>query len=127
MFDQYTEQFQNSLQPVNTLLAANVKAVEKLAEVQTELFTGVLEDSVACMQGLCAKRDIAGVIEAQKTYAESVQEKMVSDVQDTCSVFAVDQEQVGEVLQGAFSQMTKATAAATATTAKATKPAKAEK
>ena len=122
MFDQYTEQFQNPLTPVNTLITANVKAVEKLAEVQTKLFTGVLEDGVAYMQDVCAKRDIASVIEAQKTYAESVQEKMVSAAKDNCSVFAVDQEQMTEILQGAFTQVTKSTTEVTTKTTKGTKP-----
>ena len=120
MFENFAEQFHNSLKPVNALAAANVKTVERLVQLQTTLFTGVLEEGVAYVQGLSAQKDIAGVIEAQKTYAEGVQEKMVLAAKDAYSVIAGAQEEAGEVLKGACDQVTES---ATATVAKATKAA----
>jgi len=110
MFDQYTAQLQNSLMAANRLIVANVKAVEKLVNVHAELFNGILEDSLASIQEGWSNRDIASAIQTQKTYTDSVHEKLMSAAKETYSVVAVDQEQVNEILQGVFTLQAKAAA-----------------
>lgn len=104
MFDKIAEQFQNSFKPMSELVAVNAKAVEQLAKQQTTLFTGVLNDGVAYAEGLSGQKDIAGIVEAQKVYAEGVQEKVVSAAKDAYAVMAETQEKAGEILKGAFTQ-----------------------
>lgn len=123
MFDQYASPFQNSLKSVNELFTVNVKIMEQLTELNTALFTGVLEDSVAYVQGLSTQRDIAGLMQAQKSYAESVQEKMVSTAQETYTVLTDAQELASEAMKDTFSQVTES---AVAITAAATKDAQAK-
>ncbi len=115
MFNQYTEQFQTFLTPANTLFSANAKALEKLAQLQTELFTAVLEDGVTYVQSVCETKDIGGIFEAQKKYAESLQEKMLSATRDACSVVAVSEEEASEILQGTFARVPETTADAAST------------
>jgi phasin family protein len=102
MFDQFTEQFQNSFAPVNELVNVNVKAAEQLAQQQAALFTGMLNEGVAHAQNLATQKDVAAVVEAQKTYAENVQEKVVAAAKDAYSVVTDAQEKAGELLKGSF-------------------------
>ena len=115
------DQFQNSFKPVSELFAVNVKAMEQLAQQQTALFTGVLNDGVAYAEGLSAQKDIAGIVEAQKAYVEGVQEKVVAAAKDTYAVLTETQEKAGEVLKGAFVQAKEAATAAAPKAAKAAK------
>lgn len=124
MFDKIAVQFQNSLKPVNALVAVNAKALEQLAQQQTALFTGVLNDGVAYAEGLSAQKDVAGIVEAQKAYAEGLQEKVVAAAKDAYVVLTETQEHAGEVLKGAFAQVKEAAAEAAPKAGKAAKPAK---
>ncbi len=114
------EQFQNAFKPVNALVAVNAKALEQLAQQQTALFTGLLNDGVAYAESLSGQKDVAGIVESQKAYAEGVQEKVVAAAKDAYTVLNETQEKAGEVLKGAFAQ---AQEVATATAPKAEKPA----
>lgn len=102
MFDQFTEQFQNSFAPVNELVNVNVKAAEQLAQQQAALFTGMLNEGVAHAQSLANQKDVAAVVEAQKAYAENVQEKVVAAAKDAYGVVTNAQEKTGELLKGSF-------------------------
>ena len=46
MFDKFVEQTQSAVKPFSELLALNVKAVERLVDKQSSLFTGVMNDGV---------------------------------------------------------------------------------
>jgi phasin family protein len=92
MFDQMTQQFEKSFAPVNELVNVNVKVAEQLAQQQAALFTGMLNDGVAHAQKLSAQKDVAAVVEAQKAYAEDVQEKVVTAAKDAYAVVTKAQE-----------------------------------
>lgn len=113
MFNQYAEQFQGYLTPFNQLLSSNVKALEKLAQVQTELFVGVMEDGIEYVQGLNNKRDLAAIAEAQRHYLQNLQGRYAEATRETCSVFALNTEQASELLQGAVSKAAESGAAVT--------------
>jgi phasin family protein len=127
MFDQLNEQFEKSFAPVNELVNINTKALEQLTQQQAELFTSNLNEGVALAKDLSAQKDLTAVIEAQKAYAESVQEKLTSAAQDAYAVISNAQEQAGEVLKGAFGQAQEAVKAAAPKAAPKAKAAKAEK
>ncbi len=125
MFDKVAEQFQNSCQPLADLIAVNTNALEQLAQQQTTLVTGVLNDGVAFAEGLSAQKDVTSFVEAQKAYAEGVQEKVTAAAKDAYSVLTETQEKAGEVLKCAFEQAKEvATPAAAPKAAKAAKAAK---
>jgi|GEM_PF-1322199 len=113
MFNQYAEQFQGYLTPFNQLLASNVRVLEKLAQVQTELFVGVLDDGVDYLQGLSGKRDLATIAEAQRQYMQNLQGRLTEAARETYSVFALNSEQTSEVLQGAVSKVAESSAEVT--------------
>ena len=119
MFDKMTEQFQNAFKPVNELVAVNAAALEKLANQQTALFTGVLSEGVSCAEGMSSQQDITAVVEAQKSFAESVQEKVACAAKDAYVVMAETQEKVGELFTGAYNQAQEVAASVAPKAAKA--------
>ena len=121
MFDQITEQFENSLKPVNTLFANNAKVLEQLAAQQTKLFTDVLNDSVAYTKTLAAQKDVAASLEVQKAFVASVQVKLESASKEAQSLFADAQAKSKTALEEIFAQ---AQATAKTATEAATKAAK---
>jgi len=102
MYDQINEQFQNSFRPVTELLALNVKTIETLTEKQTSFFTAALSEGMAFTQSLVAQKDLAGVMQAQKEYSEGLQGKVVAASKDAYALITETQDQVAEVLKGAF-------------------------
>ncbi len=124
MFEKMSDQLQKSVQPLNELVSINAKAIEALAQQQTNLFNNSLEASVAYSQNLWTQKDVAGAMEQQKAYSEKMQEKLTDAAKDAYAVIADAQEKAGEIFKGAFVQVQEAAAAAAPAAAKATKAAK---
>lgn len=111
MFDKFVEQAQSSVKPMNEVISLNAEALEKFAEKQTSLFTGMMNDGLAYAKDLASQKDLAGVYETQKTFAEGVQEKLVSSAKDSYSLMTETSEKVSEIFKGAFSEVKKPEAA----------------
>ena len=104
MFTQITEQFENSLKPVNALVANNAKVLEQLAQQQTKLFTDVLNDSVAHTETLGAQKDVTAAFEVQKSFIEGVQVKLVNASKEAQNLFTDAQEKSSAAVQEFFAQ-----------------------
>ncbi len=120
MFDKFSEQFGKSFKPVSELFAVNAKAMEKMVQQQTAYVTSVMNDGVTFTRSLADQKDLNGVLEVQKHYAEDLQEKFVSATKDAYALVTETQEQAGELLKDMFSQVSKE---AEGVVAKATKAA----
>ncbi len=105
MFDKFTEQYQNSLKPFAALATINVDALEKLTQLQTNYAVGVLRDGITLGESLTAQKDIPGIIKTQKAYTEDIQERTGDTVKSIYAVMTKAQEQAGDVLKGAFEQV----------------------
>jgi phasin family protein len=121
MFDQIADRLQQSFKPVSKLIAINAKALEQLAQQQTTLFTSVLNDSVAYAEGLSTQKDIAGLVDVQKVYAEGVKDKVVASAKNAFAVLTETTENTSEVLKSAFAQAKNA-ASTTSTISTTTAP-----
>lgn len=101
MFDKIFEQSQNTFKPANELMALTTKAFEEAAEKQKTFFSELVNDNMAFMKELSSQKDFSGVYQAQKTYLQNIQDKMVSASTDAYEVFSANQEKATEVLKGA--------------------------
>jgi len=119
MLDTMMKPFEGAVKPMNELVAINAAALEKLAESQTALFTDMLKMGVSYTEGMTAIKDVAGFVEAQKSAAEEVQSKIVTAAKDAYALATSTQEEAGEVLKGAFTEVQAATAKAAPKTTKA--------
>ncbi len=125
MFDKIVEQAQSASKPFSDIMSINAEAMEKIAEKQTSLITGVMNDSIEYAKDLAAQKDLAGVYETQKSYAEGLQEKMVSTAKETYALMTDTSEKVSELFNGAFADIKKFEAVATPQAPKAKAKAKA--
>lgn len=126
MFEKFVEQAQNASKPFGEFMSINADTMEKLSEKQTSLFTTMLNDSIGYAKELASQKDLAGVYETQKSYAEGLQEKVVSNAKETYALMTDTSEKVSEVFNGAFSEIKKFEAVATPPAAKAKPKAKAK-
>lgn len=104
MYEKISEQFQKSLQPVNEMISINAKVLESLAQQQNALFSNLLNQSVSFTSEAAAKKDLEGLVEAQKSYAENLQEQFSSAAKEAYEVISGAQEQAGEVLKSAIEE-----------------------
>ena len=112
MFDKINEQIQKSLKPITELASLNAKALEQLAQQQSSLFTTLLNDGVALTESATEKQDVKSLVEAQKNYAQGVQEKIVAAAKDAYEVITSAQQKAGEVLKTATEEVQSSVATA---------------
>lgn len=103
-----SSQIQSSMRPVDELLAVNLKTMGKLAELQTQLFNDILEEGVTYFRDICSKRDLANLIEAQKSYTQHLQERFMISAKDVYSIFTDTEEQTEEALEEVLKPIAKA-------------------
>lgn len=108
MFGQFSEQMKKSSQPVNELLAANIKAIETVTKQQTQFFSGLVEDSVKLMQTVAQQTEVQGMIAAQSVYAESVRERLTSNSKITYNTVSAVSKKYTDALQSGISTATEA-------------------
>lgn len=99
MFDKVLEQSQKMFQPTNELMTLTSKAFEEATEKQKAFFSELVNDNMAFVKELSAQKDFSGVYQTQKTYLQSVQDKMVAASTEAYEFFSNNQEKAGEVLK----------------------------
>lgn len=114
MFEQFATQMQNSMKPMNDLMALSNKMFEQLAQQQSTFMTAMVNDGMAFAGSVSGQSDATVLMDGQKTYVAGVQGKMAAATQDTYSVLAEAQTQASEIFTSAVAQV-----AATAPVAKA--------
>ncbi|MFL0804498.1 MAG: phasin family protein [Agarilytica sp.] len=101
MFDKILEQSQNAFKPANELVALTTKAFEEAAEKQKSFLTDLANDNVAFVKELSAQKDFSGVYQTQKTYLQSVQDKLVAASTEAYETISSNQEKAGELFKAA--------------------------
>ncbi|ACR11990.1 phasin family protein [Teredinibacter turnerae] len=101
MLEKMFEQAQNAYKPMNELLNLNTKVFEEMAEKQKTLVTEMMNDGMAFAKELGSQKDFSGVYQAQKSYMEGLQDKLVSASTDFYEMFTSTQEKAGEVIKSA--------------------------
>lgn len=101
MFDKILEQSQDAFKPANELMTLTTKAFEEIAEKQKAFFNDMVSDNMAFVKELSAQKDFSGVYQTQKTYLQSVQDKMVAASTEAYEFMSTNQEKAGEVVKGA--------------------------
>lgn len=108
MFEQITEQFQSAMKPANSLLAMNIQTFEKLTQHNTALVSGLVNDTMSYTKTLSSHKDLNSYMEANKSFAEGMQEKLTTAAKDAYGILSEAQEQAAETWKEMFSQATPA-------------------
>lgn len=102
MFGKFTEQLKKSSKPINSLMAMNAKAMEDLSQNQTELFTGLLTDSVKFIESITVQTEVKGVVAAGSEYAESMRDRFALASKGAYSTFSHMQAELKDVMKSSL-------------------------
>lgn len=101
MYEKMSEQAQASLKPVNDLMALNSNFMQEAAEKHRMFFTDMLNDGLTFTKDLGSQKDFSGVYQAQKSYLEGVQERVLNASTDAYEFLNNMQERTGDVIKSA--------------------------
>ena len=104
MFEKIIESGKNGFKPVSDIMSINAKAIEKLASQQGSFVTSVLSDGMKQAKELTSIRDVTGFVEAQKTYAEGMQQKVVENARQTLELMSDTRASATSIVESAFSK-----------------------
>lgn len=104
MFGKLTEQVKKSSKPVNTLMTLNAKMLEQLTNQQTQLFKGVIDDSIELVNKVAQQHDLKELLSAQTQYAEALKERVSHASKESYNSMTGTREQVLEVVKAAFTE-----------------------
>ncbi len=76
MYEKFFEDMQSRMQPVIDLAETNKKAMEKLAALQKDSMTDVVNASVEQFKELAQCKDPQGALDSQLKYYKSLESKM---------------------------------------------------
>ncbi|MDY6925682.1 MAG: phasin family protein [Pseudomonadota bacterium] len=76
MFGKFSEQLKKSSKPMNSWMSVNAKMLEDLSQNQTELFTGLLSDSVKYLETVSVQTEAKGVFAANSEFAEAMRDRL---------------------------------------------------
>lgn len=106
MFGKFSEQLKTSTKPLNSLFAVNAKALESLSQHQTELFTGLMSDSVKYIESVSVQTEVNGVISANTEFAGAMRERFVSASKETYHTLNEAGTELGNVLKASVETAT---------------------
>ncbi len=101
MLDKMLEQSQKAFQPANELVSLTTKAFEEAAEKQKTFVTELVNDNMAFVKELSSQKDFSGVYQTQKSYFQSVQDKMVAASTEAYELLSANQEKATELFKTA--------------------------
>ena len=99
MFGKFSEQLKKSSKPINSLMAMNAKAMEDLSQNQTELFAGLLTDSVKFIESVTVQTEVKGVVAAGSEYAESMRDRFAMASKGAYSTLSHMQAELKDVMK----------------------------
>lgn len=128
MFGKFSEQFKQSSKPVNSWVAMNARLMENLSQNQTELFTGLLSDSVKYIETVSVQTEAKGVLAANSELAEAMRDRFAVASKGAYSTLSHVQTEMKDVVKSSIEDTTVAVKEVTKEATKAAeKPAPATK
>lgn len=101
MYNKFFDQTQSAMKPFNELMTLNAKMVEQVAEKQKNLMQDMVNEGMSFAKELSSQKDYTGVFQAQKAYAECLQEKLIAASTEAYEMMTSNQEKVSEVFRSA--------------------------
>ncbi|GBL03698.1 phasin family protein [Glaciecola sp. KUL10] len=123
MFGKFQDQFKKTTVPANSLFAANAKLIEKMSVQQTELFSGVINDSLKLMDSCAEQSELKGLLAAQSMFAQSFRDRMTSVSKTTYSTLNDMGQEYTAVIKQSFETASEVTKDVAEQAAQQTKPA----
>lgn len=103
MYEKFYEQAESMFKPMSAILSANLEVLDALRIKQTDLINNMVADGVELARELAGNTSADAIYSAQKSYWESVQDKLSANARDSFELLSETQEKVGDMLQESFS------------------------
>ncbi|MFC3094880.1 hypothetical protein DRW07_18165 [Alteromonas sediminis] len=113
MLKQYSDNMQKSMKD---LLSINAGALEQFSQQQTELFTGLISDSISYAASLSKQNEYKGWLNASHAYTESVRTRMLKTAKASYATLSSTKEKTTELLTADMANKANAKPAAPAVT-----------
>ena len=113
MFNDVFEQFQSAGKPFAELLTLTTESTGQMLRKQGEFVSGVFADSVEFSKDVLSQKDPNAIVERQKQYFETMQEKVVANGQQVYSDLTEVQEKTIELVNNAVNKAGEAVTEAT--------------
>ena len=105
MFGKFSEQLKKSSKPVNSWMAVNAKMLEDLSQNQTELFTGLLSDSVKYLETVSVQTEAKGVFAANSEFAEAMRDRLAVASKGAYSTLSHLQSDMKDVVKSSIGSL----------------------
>lgn len=102
MLNKVIDRFQSSMKPINSLMAINVEAMEKITAKQTALMTGLMRESLSFSEKLAEQTAFSGVLSSGKESISHINDSVLSTSKDIYDVMTETQEKTGEIMKESF-------------------------
>ena len=99
MYEKMYEQTESMFKPLTDIMSINLETLNTIREKQLDLVSGVMADTIEHAKGLSGTTDMDTICDAQKSYWETVQEKVSASTKDTFELLSDSQEKIVEMVQ----------------------------
>ncbi|MCW8887050.1 MAG: phasin family protein [Motiliproteus sp.] len=99
MYDNIISEMKERMQPVVVLAESNQKMIEKLATIQTESMTAMINASVEQMKELSSCTTPKAFLESQTTYYKTLGSKMTETTESSIAVMTEAKEEMVPVVE----------------------------
>ncbi|MBU3020761.1 phasin family protein [Aestuariibacter sp. A3R04] len=106
MFEQMNEQIKTAMKPMSDLASLNMSTMQELAEKQNSLYKSLLSEGMSYFEKASQQKDLMSLADANKAYAESVQEKVSDVAKSSYEVLTEAQQKAGEMFKSISDEMT---------------------
>jgi phasin family protein len=99
--------YEVAMKPMNDLFEVNKATVEALAEQQTALVKELVEGAMEQAKALSSEKDMAAVVESQKSYLQGLQARLIDAVKASQETLVKSRDEATNIVKGAIETATK--------------------
>lgn len=118
MYDKFIAQAEQFFKPLEEIMALQTQTLEAISQRQSELMSGVWDDSLNYAQNLSGQSSVDEFVKTQQAYLEGMQTRMRSAAEESFDILTASNDKIGSLWQESFSEAGAFTRKATKTAAK---------
>lgn len=118
MYDKFISQAEQFFKPFEEIIALQTQTLEAISQRQSELMSGVWDDSLSYAQKLAGEKSVDGFVKSQKDYLEGMQTRMRSAAEESFEIITASNDKIGSLWQESLHEAGAQTQKATKSAAK---------
>lgn len=94
MYEKLFEQAESVIKPLDRMFAINMRTLDEWRDKQATFFNDLMENGMDYSRDLSDKRDFQSLLSWQKSYWETIQEKLNENARESFALFSQAQEKM---------------------------------